>query len=576
MNVRRGGAFDAAGERTWAPALVVVIAFGLRLGHVWAMRRSPYFAHPVLDAETYYQAALALATGQGYPDAVFWQPPGYPYFLALVYAVAGPGFLIPRLVQAATGAASALLTCWIGTRSFGPRVGLGAGLGTAAYGTLLYFDGELLTPSLAIALQLVAVVLAVKARSDPSPLGWLAAGLFGGLTALVNAPALVLIPVMAAFARRRAAWVLLGAALALAPATLRNWTQGGELVLISSNSGINLYLGNNPRYEATVAMRPGRDWQALLRAPRQHGVQGARAASAFFVDRVLEFGAADPVAFLRLQAKKLHLLASGNEILRNQEIYPARAFSPVLWLLLWKAPWLAFPFGVLLPLAVVGLVIGARRAPMLAAMLLALSVSVLAFFVTARYRAPLVPFLLVFAAEGARWFVATARSAERAVAGLAVLLLFAVANLGQGPMPARMNPDAEFGLATWLEREGRPDAALAGYRMVTQEAPTYWDAWFRLGQLLEQRGRDQEAAEAFRAARAIVPEYPDTLAMLARQLLGAKCFRQAAAYARKAIDLDPRNAIARASLQEALTGPEAADAEATASQERCPPGAPAG
>jgi len=94
-------------------------------------------------------------------------------------------------------------------------------------------------------------------------------------------------------------------------------TGGVPSVLISSNGGINLYLGNNPRYEATVEMRPGRDWQALVRAPRLHGVSGAGPASRFFVTRVASYARSDPAAFAALQAHKLRLLIGGNEIPRN-------------------------------------------------------------------------------------------------------------------------------------------------------------------------------------------------------------------------------------------------------------------
>ena len=533
------------------------------------MRGSPYFDHPVLDAETYNHTALALAAGEGFPDRVFWQPPGYPYFLALVYALAGPGFLVPRLAQVVIGSLSAVLTCLIGVRLFGPRVGLAAGLGTAGYGLLIYYDGELLAPSLAILLQLVAMLLAVRAQGETDSRGWLAAGLFGGLAAVVNATVLVLVPVMAAFARRRAPWVLLGAALAIAPLTLRNWTQGGEMVLISSNAGINLFLGNNPRYDETVAMRPGRDWQALLRAPRLHGVRGARAASAFFERRVLAFARAEPGAFLGLQGKKLRLLLAGDEIPRNQEIYPARAYSLVLRLLLWKAPFLAFPFGIVLPLGLLGLVVGARRAPMLAAMLVVFALAVLAFFITARYRAPLVPLLLVFAAEGVRWLVGSADRLARLVAVAALLPLFLVTNLGQGPMATRMNPDAEFGLATWLEREGHLGEALVRYRTLAREHPTYWDAWYRLGQLLETAARRPEAEEAFRVARGIVPSHFDTLGWLAQQASDAGCLEEAAAHYRRAIDLDPASLLARAGLAHVLA--ERAKGPAGGSREPCSP-----
>lgn len=541
-----------APRAAWGPpVLVFLLALVVRLGHVWSMRASPYFAHPVLDAETYYRSALALARGEGFPDPIFWQPPGYPYFLASLFALAGPGFLHPRLAQAVCGALTAVLTYAIGDRLFGRRVGLAAGLGVGLYGPLIFFDGELLTPSLAIVLQTSAIYLAVRAQTDDAARGWLGAGLFGGATALVTAPALVIVPVIAVCARRRAGWVLLGAALAIAPATLRNWTQGGELILISSNAGVNLFIGNNPRYDATVALRPGRDWQALLRAPRLHGVRGAAGGSRFFVERVVDFARTDPLGFARLQAKKLYLVVAGNEIPRNHEMYPARAYSPVLRLLLWKVPGLAVPWGILLPLAALGLVVGAPRAPMLAGCLLGLALTVLAFFVTARYRAPLVPLLAVFAAEGGRWWLAETDRVRRAFGGMLVIPLFALANVGQGPMPARMNPDAEFGLAIWMQREGRPAEALALYESVVRAQPNSWDAWFGLGQLLASLGRGADAEEALRRASRTMPEHFDTLAWMASRALRAGCPERASVFARKGLALEPRSALARSLLAEA-------------------------
>ena len=56
--------------------LLFSLALLLRLVHVLAMRASPYFENPVIDAATYDDAARAIAAGHGHPDIIFWQPPG--------------------------------------------------------------------------------------------------------------------------------------------------------------------------------------------------------------------------------------------------------------------------------------------------------------------------------------------------------------------------------------------------------------------------------------------------------------------------------------------------------------------
>ena len=545
-------------DHAGSPAtLVFVTALALRLAHVLALRSSPYFARPVLDAETYYWAGRALAEGQGWDQAVYWQPPGYPYFLAAIFWLAGPDLLVPRLVQAGLGALTAALTCAIGTRVFGRAVGLGAGLVVAFYGLLIFYDGELLTPSLTICLLMATLYCAVRAPSERGWAGWLATGLLSGLTAVVTATTLVLVPVLAIAARRRVGWLLLGVALAIAPVTFRNWAQGGQLVLISSNAGINLYLGNNPRYDATVGMRPGRDWQALLRAPWLQGSAGAGSASQFFVARVTGYARRDPIGLAALQVRKLGLLVAGTEIPRNQEIYPARAWSPVLRGLLWKVPGLAFPFGLLLPLAVVGVGVAWRRAPMLAVALVLLGLAVVAFFVTARYRAPMVALLALFAAAGVRWAIVEASGRARIAAAVVAVVLYLASNVGQGPMPVRMNADAEQGLAHWLEREGRRPEALLLYEQIARDAPSSFDAWYGVAQLATVLGPRAKAQAALATIRALDPAFPDTALLLARAALDAGCGTEAEAFARQALLLDDRSELARAYLERARTMPPA-------------------
>lgn len=485
--------------RSW---LMLLFGFALviRLAHVLAMTGSPYFANPVIDAAEYDAIGWSLAQGRGYPERVFWHPPGYPLFLGAVWWLLGGSYLAPRLVQALLGALSVVLVAWIGGRRFGPRVGLAAGLGAAVYGMLIYFDGELLAPTLTIFLVLVTVACALRALDSQRWWWWAAAGVCGGLAGIVTATVLVVPLAIAWVARRKAIAVVLGTALVLAPVTLANCIRGHQLVLVSSNGGVNLWVGNNPNYQSMVEIRPDLEWRRLVDEPRRAGVHGEAAASRYFVGKVWAWAKTDPWAFLRLQAHKLRLLLSGNEIYRNHAIYPARQDSPLLAALLWKVPGLAFPFGVLIPFATLGLWVGMRRAPLLGVITLGLAVMVQVFFVTARYRVVLVPFLLVFAAEGGRWLVRVASRQQRIVAGLAMLALLLLANLGQGPMDHRMNPDAEYSLAVRLGERGHMKEAQALFESVVAARPSYVEAWLNLAVCYDQAGRANDAEAAVRRA----------------------------------------------------------------------------
>jgi hypothetical protein len=504
-----------AGPVSWR-GLAWLFAFALmvRLAHVLAMASSPYFTNPVVDAGTYDAIGWSIARGDGYPEPVFWHPPGYPSFLGAIWWLVGDSYVAPRLVQAFLGAMNVAFIAWMGGRLFGRSVGIASGVAAAVYGMLIYFDAELLTPTLAIFAILATVISAMLAQQTNRRTLWFGTGVLGGLAGTIVATSLVVPLIAAVFSRRRALWVLLGTTLALVPVTAHNLIRGHEFVLVSSNGGINFWIGNNPKYDQMVNIRPDIEWQRLTKEPARAGHHGQAAFSRYFVEKSLRWATAEPWAFLRLQAHKLRQLISGDEIFRNHAIYPARLDSPILGLLLWKVPGLAFPFGLLMPLASVGLWVGWRRARFQAAVVLGLSIMVLAFFVAARYRMALVPFLLLFAAQAVRWLVVEADRKQRVVAGGCAVVLFLLANVGQGAMDSRMNPDAEYSLAIRLGQRGYIKQARGLFESVVSHRPDYVEAWLNLSVCYDEEGRALDAKAAL--ARAFQLDRDETLRLIRR------------------------------------------------------------
>ena len=231
--------------------------------------------------------------------------------------------------------------------------------------------------------------------------------------------------------------LLLGLLVAIAPVTLRNYAIGGDAVLISANAGINFYLGNNPDYQRTVNIRPGWEWYELLdRAGVEAQAERLVQQSDFYMDKAREYIVAQPIDYLVLLAQKAHLFWQGDEIGRNQDLYFWRRYAAILSATMWK--WgIAFPFGLVGPLALVGLALAIRHRafslPLLFVVLYALSV--IAFFVTARYRLPVIPLLLVYAAYGGYCAVNALRQRRfSAAAAMAAGVIFCMvfANVGSG------------------------------------------------------------------------------------------------------------------------------------------------
>lgn len=508
---------------------IVLGALGLRLLHMWQMSASPLFADPAVDAATYVEHATQLAAGQwlGWGEGPFWQPPLYPYVLGLVKGVFPDAFFyVVRILQAAMGALCCLLVYWIGRRIFSPGIALVAAGAAAVYGPLIYFDARLLPTGLATFLALAGLLLLLAAVERPAKRLFLAAGWLWGTAALAVATVLALVPLTAVWLVHRywnkpdrgRAWIgsfLLGAGLAILPVTLYNDIVGADVVLISSNGGVNFYVGNNADSDRTLAIRPGWEWEELMAEPVRQGISRPSAKSSYFYARAFAFIGQSPLDYIALLAHKAVQFWSGDEIERNQEIYYWRKYSSVLTPMLWK--WgLAFPFGLVGPLALVGLAVYIRREGLglPAVVTLGYSLAVIAFFVTARYRLPVVPLLLLFATYGGHWLYQRGRERTWWPSALFVLLLLG-ANWGLPPMDMRGTPATYNDLGNAYLRQGRYDLALLKFEQAVRRDDTYWQAWFNLGSLRAMRGDVQGALPIFKRVAEHNPERPNVWSNLA-------------------------------------------------------------
>lgn len=97
-------------------AVAAVVAAVLRLAHLsWLLSVDPLLLEPMVDAAAYHHAALdVLADPIG--DELFYQAPGYPYAVAIVYALFGTSWEMVSAVQASLAAASVGLIAVIAAR----------------------------------------------------------------------------------------------------------------------------------------------------------------------------------------------------------------------------------------------------------------------------------------------------------------------------------------------------------------------------------------------------------------------------------------------------------------------------
>src|SRR5260221_586845 len=115
----------------------------MSLVNVRQIRRAPFFSVLMGDSGGYDEWARRIAAGEWLGHEVFYQAPLYPYFLGIVYAIAGRHLLVVRIVQAVIGSASCALLALAAARLFSRRVGIAAGLILAFYAPAIFFDGLL-------------------------------------------------------------------------------------------------------------------------------------------------------------------------------------------------------------------------------------------------------------------------------------------------------------------------------------------------------------------------------------------------------------------------------------------------
>lgn len=127
----------------WIVLVVFVLAIIVRGIYLYDSSDNPTFSTPIVDSQTYDSLAWILASGRPITREFFWQPLFYPLFLALVYKLSYFSILWVKIIQAVLGAVTAVLVYRIGEKIFGRGVGLLAGVMTAVYMPLVFFETDL-------------------------------------------------------------------------------------------------------------------------------------------------------------------------------------------------------------------------------------------------------------------------------------------------------------------------------------------------------------------------------------------------------------------------------------------------
>jgi tetratricopeptide (TPR) repeat protein len=568
--------------------LIFSTALAVRLVHLWSMRSSPFVDALLGDGQSYDAWARQIAGGDPIGQDVFYQAPLYAYFLGAIYSV-HRSLLLVRVCQAVIGAGACTLIGYAARNLFGKTAGLVSGLMLACYTPAVFFGGLIQKSVLDLFFLCLLLALLTRIIADaavPAALSrlstwrwrWLAAGVVLGALSLTRENALLFLPVMlvwiwlqlGSFGTERvsiSAMLLAGVAAVLLPVGMRNRFVGGEFHLTTFQSGPNLFIGNNPQADGTyVPLRFGRGSPEYERldateiASRATGrTLSPGEVSRYWTSRALDDIVSEPARWLALESRKFRLLWNVTEVIDTESQESHEDYSPLLRLVGHVAH-----FGLLAPLACLGvwLTWGERRLLWpLHAMIVAYALSLLAFYVVARYRLPLVPFLVIFAAaavvRGPRAF--RSRPPVNVFVGMACIAVVAVFCNVPVASADMMRAVTYQNLGTTLQETGRLAEAAAAFEHALALEPEYAPAHNGLGSVRRQQGKPDQAIDHLEHALRLRPDFEDASFNLANALADRGELSQAIARYQELLRRRPDAVDVRSNLGIALVGADRLD-----------------
>jgi tetratricopeptide (TPR) repeat protein len=557
-------------------------AFLVRMAYLVQMTGSPYFGAPFLDELYHVNWALDIAYGKFMRHDAFFRAPLYCYLLGVYFKIFAFNFFFLGIIQHFIGSGAVIVIYLLTRRVFSSKVALIAGIIAACYAPFFFFEGEMLDIFLQFLFYPLILLLTLKLLEIPSIRNNILLGLIIGLSAVARPNILLFLPVIIIFLsvnwilKRdwsgdvffRMFFLIAAVILPILPVTLHNYIAGKCFVPISTYGGINFYIGNNPASDGYTAKTA---WKVLVFGQYVDSVEEFSKVEAFLKTGKADMNAADvskywfhkstvwiiknPGAWFRLMFKKTVLFFSNHEIKNNKNIYFVTRYSSILRF------FLSFlPFALVASLGVMGIFSSVFKKPdpgslLLLLFLMVYSFGTILFFVSARYRAPVMTVLIPGAAYmlSIFWDAAGKKKLVFLYTGMAFLIFLILISMKDWYhiIPENFSRDHWSAGNCYMEK-GKNDLAEKEYRLSLLLDPDYDDALNNLGEMLFLKKDYQDALVVFNE---LLDKHPDYVA--AYNNLGAvyesleQFFRAEQCYI-AAIRLSPEYVRARVNLAEVL------------------------
>lgn len=381
--------------------------------------------HPLLQARGDLDTAVYVALAKRSTSQPFFVSPLYLYFLRILDV----SLLAARIVQIVLGSVAVVLIFDTARRWFGESAATISASLAILTGVITFYEVTVLQAALdpflvALALWLLTIALdcgrparlplgvspdgsskspaetAVDRRARrPLSIWFGLTGVALGLLAINRPNAALWMPVLVLGVLWLCSWrpaIILAVTffVPIAPVAIRNYVVAHQLVIIASHGGLNFYIGNNAEADGTYHHVPGirptiagqeEDAPRVAAAAMHGSAVTPEEASSFFYSQAWQWIRSNPGDALGLFIRKIAYTFNRTDLALNYSysFFSSDVRSPLS--LLFVGPWLLFPLG----LAGAGRNLRDRRFAIWATFIPVYALSVAIFFVSSRYRLPL-------------------------------------------------------------------------------------------------------------------------------------------------------------------------------------------
>ncbi|GIW01783.1 MAG: hypothetical protein KatS3mg058_3186 [Roseiflexus sp.] len=461
------------------------------------------------DEQEYLNQALTLLRTRQYVELRLMRPPLYAIFLAACIVAFDLLIQNLRLVQAIISAATIAPLYLLTMRLFdNRRIAIVAGLLAALNYTLAFTATELLTETLFL-FAVTTIFALLSCSTSASRWRALIAGICLGALALLRSVALPLLALGAIWlglqaGKRAATTFALTAILVIAPWTLRNYLTYDALIIIDTTGAENLWLDNDPAGREVVKRQLyalGNDMAARQRLATERGIAAIRANPDYVAAKVWS------------EARRFTALQFFDDM-RNRPAIWVPPLQVWLRLILGDGLWLVILLG-----GAMGLWLApARRWTLIIAAPWTLYVvlTTLIFHVEPRYRLPIYPALIPYAAwlivRLSMWRMPTKRRMPAMMAAGATCIALIAMTLAHRPYVAEAWMLAQKHIYLWqadraLDR-GDLDTARAAAGAALQLDDRSALARVILARIDLATGRPEAALALLNAALTAIPDHP--------------------------------------------------------------------